>query len=197
MAGKRGRSGRKRGSGMTAVEHAARGTYKPSVHGPLPPGVIPVRNRPVLARSGGKAPAKPAAASAKAPSAPAAVTPETLTAADCPEGLTAEGRALWGALVTQRPTDKLFAGFVAIYVEAVLQWQRATLQVQSGGDYGKLAGKPGANPYLKIRREAQATMFQAASFLGWQAPVQNGALTPIAEPPKSRLELFLQARGGA
>jgi phage terminase small subunit len=177
---------------MSAVEHAARGSYVPCLHGPLPPGVIPARRRPVLARSEGKAaPAVAEKATPEPPDGPA----EHLTAADCPAVLTPEGRALWGVLVAQRPTDRLLGSFVAMYVEAVMAWQRATLKVQTVGDYGKVGAKAVPNPYLKLRREAEATMFRVATLLGWQAPVQNGALTPM-EPPKSRLEMFLAARGG-
>jgi phage terminase small subunit len=122
--------------------------------------------------------------------------PATLTAADCPDVLTDEGRALWGILVSQRPTDKMLGGFVAMYVEATLAWQRATVEVQKRPDFGMIGKKPVANPHLKLRREAEATMFRVAQLLGWQAPVQYGGLVPM-EAPKSRLELFLQARGGA
>lgn len=106
--------------------------------------------------------------------------------------LTEEGRALWTLLVTQRPTDKLFGAFVAIYVEALLAWKRATVEITAKGDFGKVGQKPAPNPFLKLRRDAEATMFRVAEFIGWQAQ----PLLPAAEAPKSRLELFLAARSG-
>jgi hypothetical protein len=183
MAGKRGRSGRKPGSGlghgMSAVEHAARGTYRPGVHGPLPPGVIPVSpaKRPRIV-SRGTAPTMPTVT----PRLPAVA----LTAEDCPAVLTEDGRALWGILVAQRPTEPLHGPFVTAYVEALLAWQRATVEVQKQGD----VGEDGANPYLKLRRDAERTMLDMAKFLGWQTPV----MTDVVEPPKSRLDLFLAKR---
>jgi hypothetical protein len=106
-----------------------------------------------------------------------------------------EGQALWAILVTQRPADRLLGAFVAIYVEAMLAWQRATGEVQKRPDFGRIAGKPAPNPHLKLRREAEATMFRVAQLLGWGAVTQQAA-APF-EVPKSRLELFLSSRGGA
>lgn len=191
MAGKAGRSGRKRGTGLTAVEHAARGTYRASVHGSLPAGVVPVpRSRPVLV------PTMPRGVALVTPVAPAPAPATALTPDDCPDVLTDAGRALWRLLVTQRPTEKVLAPFVSMYVEAMLAWQRATLEVHSKGDYGKLGTKPMKNPYLSLRREAESTLFRVAQLLGWQASVPSAPLTPV-EMPKSRLELFLSARSRA
>ena len=171
---------------MSAVEHAARGTYVPCRHGPLPPGVVPARPRPVLVARGSRPVVMPVVAPVEAVS--------TLAASDCPDVLTPEGRAIWIGLVTQRPTDRLLVGFVTLYVEALLAWQRATAEIRRLGDYGKTNGRAGANPYLRLRTHAAADMFKAANFLGWQG--QPAA--PVAvEAPRSRLDLFLQARGGA
>ena len=120
--------------------------------------------------------------------------PDVLTAADCPAVLDDNGRALWGAVVASKPTGKMHGPFVAMFVEASLAWQRATVEVGRRKDLVKVGNKPVPNPYLKMRREAEATMFRVAAMLGWQAqPTYGGAMT--AEVPKSRLELFLQARG--
>lgn len=189
MGGKAGRSGRKPGWGLTAVEHAARGTYRRSVHGPLPPGVVPVPRRPVGA---------PRAAGSPAPLAAVVTKPDAVSAAlveaDCPDVLSGDGQALWKLLIRQRPTEKVLGPFVAMYVEAMLAWKEATREIQAKGYYGKLGNKVMANPYLRARREAEATMFRVAQLLGWQAPAAptNGT---HAEPPKSRLELFLASRG--
>lgn len=195
MAGKRGLSGRKRGTGMSAVEHAARGTYRASVHGPLPPGVVPARSRPVLVARGKRV---PAVSSVTVPAPPvAAQSAGVLTDADCPDVLTPEGRALWGVLVTQRPTDKMLGAFVAMYVEATLAWKRATAEVQKRPDFGMIGKKPVPNPHLKLRREAEATMFRVAQLLGWQAPVTAAGALVGVEPQRSRLDLFLSSRGSA
>jgi hypothetical protein len=176
---------------MTAVEHAARGTYRATVHGPLPPGVVPAPARPVLARSGGK-PAgggKAATTLLDAPVAP----PQTLTSEDCPSVLTPEGRALWGVLVAQRPTDRLLGAFVAMFVEAVLAWQRATAALVTGGDVD------GQRPavHWRLRREAEASLKMAAQMLGWEVPISSVAPAKPAEAQKSRLEMFMAAKGGA
>lgn len=185
MAGKPGRSGRKPGSGMSAVEHAARGTYKRSVHGPLPPGVIPAPRRPVLVP---RTPPLPAIVTSTGPPASA------LEPADCPEVLSAEGKTLWNLLIAQRPTEKVLGPFVAMYVEAMLAWRRATREITSKGDYGTLGKKLIANPYLRSRREAELTMFKVAQLLGWQGPVPAATPPAPAETPRTRLELFLEAR---
>lgn len=187
MSGKRGRSGRKKGSGaMSAVEHAARGTYRPGVHGPLPPGVVPVSKklgRPVLVARG-----KPLACESAT----------LLTVADCPAVLTAEGRALWGILVVRRPTERILGLFVAAYVEAALAWERATEKIKAG-DYGTPKGelRPVVNPYLKLRREAEVSLYRAATFLGWQAATVPAESTQQPEAPASKLGLFLASRGRA
>jgi hypothetical protein len=176
---------------MSAVEHAARGSYKPSVHGPLPPGVTPLPRRPVGLSTSPEARGPVLVPPVETP------TPRTaLTEADCPDVLNDEGRALWRILVAQRPTEKVLAPFVSMYVEAMLAWQRATKEVHAKGDYGKLGAKPMQNPYLRLRREAEATLFRVAQLLGWQAPVPIVNVTPV-EAPKSRLELFLSARSRA
>lgn len=174
---------------MSAAEHAARGTYRPSVHGPLPPGVTALPRRPVLATSHLPEPRGPVLTS----SLPAPLPTSALTEADCPDVLNDEGKALWRILVAQRPTEKVLAPFVSMYIEAMLAWQRATKEVHAKGDYGKLGTKPMQNPYLKLRREAEFTLFRVAQLLGWQAPVPTITMTPT-EVPKSRLELFLSAR---
>jgi hypothetical protein len=169
-----------------AAEHAAAGKYRPAQHGPLPPGVVPVSPkmaRPVLVARGKSV----------------AVAPESvalLTAEDCPAVLTKEGRALWGVLVRRRPTERILGLFVAAYVEAALAWERATEKIKAG-DYGTPKGelRPVVNPYLKLRREAETSMYRAAMFLNWQvAPVAaaDGAQQP--ETPASKLGLFLASR---
>lgn len=191
MAGKAGRSGRKRGSGMSAIEHAARGTYKASIHGPLPPGVTPAPRRPVLLRS-----TPEPRGLLLTPPLPAPAPVSALTEADCPDVLNEEGRALWRLLVVQRPTEKVLAPHVAMYIEAYLAWQRATREVHAKGDYGKIGTKAVPNPYLRLRREAEATITRITQILGWQAPVPTLPAAPL-DAPKSRLELFLNARSRA
>ena len=175
---------------MSAIEHAARGTYKASVHGPLPPGVTPAPRRPVLV------PTMPHGLALVPPSAPAPAPASALTEADCPDVLNDEGKALWRLLVAQRPTEKVLAPFVSMYIEAMLAWQRATKEVHAKGDYGKLGTKPVPNPYLRLRREAEATLFRVAQLLGWQAPLITLPSAPV-EAPKSRLDLFLAQRSRA
>lgn len=131
-----------------------------------------------------------------APALPAPPPLTALTEADCPDVLNEEGRALWRLLVVQRPTEKVLAPHVAMYIEAYLAWQRATREVHAKGDYGKLGTKPVPNPYLRLRREAEATITRITQILGWQAPVPVPAAAPV-EAPKSRLELFLSARSRA
>jgi hypothetical protein len=193
MAGKRGRSGRKRGSGMTAEEHARRGTYRPSVHGPLPPGVIPLPRRPVLSSVAALPPATPSPFIRPGSGIP---QEQALGPEDCPDFLTAEGKQEWRTLVRVQPTDRKYAHFVCIYIEAMLAWKRATLEVQAKGDYGKLGTKAVPNPFLRLRREAEATMLTIARSIGWlDAPAP--AVQAPAEPQKSRLELFLAQRSRA
>lgn len=161
-----------------------RGTYKPSVHGPLPAGVIPLPRQSPLTPRGALA----------TPAQPPPVPDTCLTADDCPPVLTEQGKTLWRILVTQRPTEKILGPFVAMYIEAWLAWQRATEQIQQRGDFGKINDKPTANPFLRLRREHEATCIKLAQMLGWQAPGQLMQLGLPAEPPQSRLELFLSAR---
>jgi len=151
--------------------------------------VVPVRIRPTLVK--GRAVAAPAFVSSG--HSPAG---DVLTAADCPAVLDADGRALWGAVTGSRPTDRMLGPFVAMFVEASLAWRRATAEVQKRQDLVKVGNKPVPNPYLKMRREAEATMFRVAGLLGWQ-PSPVYAADVGREVPKSRLELFLSARGGA
>lgn len=176
---------------MSAVEHAARGTYKRSVHGPLPPGVVPVPRRRVVMSAVPKGPALPALAAPAPPST-------ALTAADCPDVLDAEGQALWKSLVAQRPTEKLLAPLVTIYVEAYLNWLMCTREIQKRGYYGTVGSKVVANPYLKHRREVENTMIRLSQQLGWDGPVAPAPsqVAPV-ESPRTRLDLFLASRGGA
>ena len=187
MAGKAGRSGRKVGSGMSAVEHAARGSYKRTVHGPLPPGVVPAPRRPHLAPALPRAVVLPALA-------PPATHDTALTAADCPDVLTPEGQVLWKSLVAQRLTEKILAPLVTVYVEAYLNWLMCTREIQKRGYYGTVGSKVVANPYLKHRREVEATMRTIVPQLGWDRPVPVAAPPASAANPKSRLDLFLAAR---
>lgn len=171
-----------------AAEHAKRGTYRPAQHGPLPPGVVPVSkrlDRPVLVARG-----KPAAVASE----PVAL----LTMADCPPVLTEEGRALWGVLVTRRPTERILGLFVAAYVEAALAWERATEKIKAG-DYGTPKGelRPVVNPYLKLRRDAETSMYRAAMFLNWQTVPASADGAQQPETPASKLGLFLASRGRA
>jgi len=188
VAGKAGRSGRRPGWGLTAAEHAARGSYKRSIHGPLPPGVVPVPRRPVatpvVMPRGVILPAL----------APPATQDTALTAADCPDVLTEEGKALWKSLVAQRLTEKILAPLVTVYVEAYLNWLMCTREIQKRGYYGTVGSKVVANPYLKHRREVEATMRTIVPQLGWDRPVPVAAPPASAANPKSRLDLFLAAR---
>lgn len=177
---------------MTAEEHARRGSYRPAVHGPLPPGVVPLPRRPILVPP----PTMPHAIALVPAPNPVPPPLTALTPEECPDVLTEEGKVMWRMLVTQRPTEKVMAPFVSIYVEAMLAWKRATLEVQARGDYGKLGTKPVPNPYLRLRREAESTLFRVAQLLGWQAPIPIAIPTP-ADAPKSRLDLFLAQRSRA
>ena len=189
MAGKRGRSGRKRGSGLSAVEHALRGSYRPGVHGPLPPGIIPLPRQPVLGlRSARATLTLPEPPPVRIPPAASSLTPD-----ECPDVLNDEGKALWRQFVAQRPTPKMLAPVMLMYIEAYLSWQRATKEVHTKGDYGKLGTKPIPNPFLKLRRDAESTMLICLRTLGWQT-TEPVAPVPV-QAPKSRLDLFLAARG--
>jgi hypothetical protein len=79
----------------------------------------------------------------------------------------------------------------------MLAWQRATREVIARGDYGRVGAKLTPNPYLRLRREAEATLFRVAQLLGWQAPLVQASPTPEVSPPRSRLELFLSSRSRA
>ena len=178
---------------MTAEEHARRGSYRPAVHGPLPPGVIPLPRRPVLSSSSARVlPPAPSPALIR----PVIPQERLLGPEDCPTTLTEEGKAMWRELVTEQQTERKYAHFVSVYVEAKLAWDRATLEVHARGDYGKLGTKPVPNPYLRLRREAEGTMLNIARSIGWLEPA-GPAVQVQVEPPKSRLELFLAQRSRA
>lgn len=184
MSGKRGRSGRKKGSGaMSAVEHAARGTYRPGVHGPLPPGVIPVPfiRRPALVPRGAAVPI----------AGPPAVPLVVLTGADAPAVLTEVGRAFWGVLVGRRPVDVMHAQILTVYVQAWEEWGQATRAIAESEDVA------GQTVQLGRRRDAEAALYRALAFLGWRQSVvaeHLAAATPPVPAP-SKLGLFLASRG--
>jgi phage terminase small subunit len=181
MAGKRGRSGRKKGSGMSAAEHQLRGTFRASRHGPLPAGST--RIRPVLA------------AVPKATPAPAALgsSLKFLDADDAPDELTAEGRAFWLTLITARPVEKIFGQLVACYVEAWQSWRRATLEIQKIGDLMRQGTRAVPNPYLALRSNAERTMTECARYLNWTPAVAKADQQPDAAP-LTALELFAAER---
>lgn len=183
MAGKKGASGRKKGSGMTAAEHAARGTYRPDRHGPLDFSLVSSR---------------PVAALGPLPSADVATSPDRfLTADDCPAAgvLDDAGRAFWLDVITSRPVETLHAQIVVAYVQAWQDWQRSTKIVRETGDILKLAGRPIPNPHIALRREAYRAMIDAARFMGWQTK-DPGDLADKEAPTStvSRLGLFLASR---
>lgn len=170
---------------MSAVEHAARGTYKRTVHGPLPPGVVPVPRR------------SPIFVSPQANALPAVqVRPEekNLTEADCPDILkTIGGEEIWNLLVRQRPVAVALRDVLTVYVQALLNWQTAVREIHSKGHYGSLGQKLVRNPYLDERKQAQDTMMQCSRLMGWQAS-STPSSTVSTEPTSSRLELFLSSR---
>jgi hypothetical protein len=179
MAGKAGKSGRRPGFGKSAMQHWTAGTYRADRHGPLPPGVQPMRALAAVPRR---------------PSAPASLGAELkyLDADDVPAILDAEGKAFWLQLIIAQPVEKIFAQLVCTYCEGWQQWCRATRQIQASGDLVRLNGKPALNPYFKLRHEAEATMYRCAEYLNWAPSVVHATLRPDAAP--SRLQRFLDSK---
>jgi phage terminase small subunit len=120
-------------------------------------------------------------------------TASSLVPEECPDVLNADGRILWQQFVTQRAVSRILAPVMLMYIEAYLSWQRATREIHARGDYGKLGAKPVANPFLRLRRDAEFTMLVCLRTLGWQT---TDPPTPVpVQAPKSRLDLFIAARG--
>jgi len=190
MAGRKGRSGRKR---IPAEVHAARGTYRADRHGPLPDGVTPVVIRGAFSGVSRRPSEAPSVADV-APPMP------YLTAEDCPAILTPEGATFWEKLITARPTEKVYEQAVATYVQAWETWQRAVRLIQSVGDVvrqgeGKTA-RPIQNPNHAIRRDAEKTMLDVGRFLGWQSKDAASDRRGEEAPTVTRLEAFLASRNG-
>jgi phage terminase small subunit len=179
MAGKPGRSGRKKGSGMSAAEHQLPGTYRRSRHGSLDGAP---RIRPVLAAVPKATPAPPSLGQPL----------KFLDADDAPDELTPEGKAFWLTLVVTRPTEKIFGQLVACYVEAWQSWRRATLEIQKIGDLMRQGNRAVPNPYIALRSNAERTMTECARFLNWTPAVAKADQHPDAAPTK--LDLFIAER---
>jgi terminase small subunit-like protein len=177
MSGKKGRSGRRR---LSAAEHLLKGTFRRDRHGELPTGVQPVRPFASVPRSTPASPSEPQPL-------------KFLTIDDCPAVLTDEGRAFWLTVITTRPVEKIFGQLVATYVQAWVDWQRATRAIQQTGDLIRVGNRPVVNPHHALRREAAQRMLDAAKFLNWQPTVAKADQTATTATP-GKLAQFLDAK---
>ena len=168
--------------------HAARGTYRADRHGPLPDGVTPVVLRPAFS-------AVPRGTLTPAVDLAQPIT--TLVEEDCPAVLTPEGRVFWLRLIVDRPTERVFAQVLATYVQGWETWQRAVRQIQTIGDLVKQGNRPVPNPLHTIRKDAEKTMLDSARFLGWQSGAAAADRGAAPAAPVTRLQAFLDSRGGA
>ena len=128
MAGVKGRSGRRKGSGMSAAEANLRGTYRRSRHGPLPDGArilaMPVKHLPTV------------------------VPPP-------PVELTDAERLKWDAMISEYPAADRH--ILWLFCSTWVDWRTARDGVRAIGPLMKdiKTGRPVPNPWLDIARDAR------------------------------------------
>lgn len=96
-----------------------------------------------------------------------------LTAADCPEWLSARAQYYWRKTIANAPEGmlkRLDAGTFGSYVQALADIERADRKVEEAGPIIKMPGPSGAfqqNPFVSIKRQAIQQMQRAAVELGF------------------------------
>lgn len=96
-----------------------------------------------------------------------------LTAADCPEWLSAREQYYWRRAIANAPEGmmkRLDAGMLTSYVQAQATIESASRKIAEAGHVIKMPGPAGAfmqNPFVSIHRQATQTMARIGTELGF------------------------------
>jgi hypothetical protein len=172
MSGVRGRSGRRKGSGMTAAQHALRGTYQRSRHGPLPVGVEPLQ---------------PSARVLAMPNRPTITAPPPADLDQVEAAKWAELAARCPSLAAEHPDE------LRLYVSTWADWVDARTKLRAHG--GSLLKGPNnglmQSPFVALAYKALRALREMQT-----SPLFAGTRESKAiGREKSRLEKFLAANG--